>query len=157
MFLSSFRVKGKRPRLTPLINIVLHAKNYYNPPAMPKETPKWLKPDGTDERLVNPLADLIQNFSHYENDNNLPHPKKAEYIESTYPEFVSALMPMAKESIGIWRRLISDLIEHRESPEELINRHEELRRLTLQCLECFVTEQFGSVESFIDWWYQENS
>jgi hypothetical protein len=117
---------------------------------MQQEHPKWLRDDGTDERLVNPIADLVRNFRHYEDDPFPPRQEKALFIEQSYPEFVESLLSIAGQIDDL--DVIGRITSNNQPTEEEIKRHTELVRLQLEQTQQFVLNKYGSVKIFMDWW-----
>lgn len=116
---------------------------------MSTDRPVWLRNDGTDERLVNPIADLVIHFSHNINDGYHPRADKAITIEQSHPEFAQSLLALSSElnSLGVLRKIVTG-----ETPtEDEIKRHEQLIRERLQLTQQFAETNYGSIEDFMRW------
>ena len=115
---------------------------------------KWLRDDDTDERLVNPIADMVRIFSHYESDRGeiIQKQGKAQILERS-TEFTSSLLKLSEElnKLDVMSRIFTD---NKPSKQE-IQKHELLVRQRLQLTETFVVSKFGSTEKFLLWW-EEN-
>ena len=115
----------------------------------PQERPKWLRPDGTDERLVNPTAHMIGFFLNHTECLN-PYAKKAKEIEETHSDFVQKILPIATQilNLDVLQRIFSP-----NKPTETEKRlHTQLYKTELEQVQAFVTRSYGSVEAFMDWW-----
>lgn len=115
------------------------------------DIPKWLRKDGTDERLVNPIGDMVRVFRHYESDRGkiVPKQQKAQDLEND-KDFVASLLDISGrlDSLDVLARIFSD---NKPSKEE-IEEHTLLVRQRLQLVEKFVISRYGSVEDFMEWW-----
>lgn len=115
---------------------------------MCKDRPVWLRDDGTDERLVNPIADMLRYFRET-GDGHLPCAEKVQTIEQSYPGFVSSLLFLTGQLDSL--NLISRTVAGYSPSQEEISQHEQLVRERLQLTQQFVENNYGSVEAFMEW------
>ena len=104
--------------------------------------------DGTDQRLVNVLADLVRNFRHYPGDR-WPHAQVAIQIESQFPAFAHALIRYQDQidALALPEKALAGISI---SPAEF-KKQNQCRQKKLQQLEKFALEHHGSVEAFLLW------
>lgn len=116
---------------------------------MSKDRPVWLRDDGTDEWLVNPIADMVRNFSHFAGDGHPPRADKVQTIEQSHPEFAQSLLALTAQLDSL--DLMSRIVTGNFPSQEEISQHEQLVRERLQITQQFVENTYGSVEAFMKW------
>jgi hypothetical protein len=117
------------------------------------ENPKWLRPDGADERLANPTAMLINIFLP-EADPQRPiiqaKGAKAHELQQRDPQFASQLLAIQTQMDDL--HIITDINEGMMPPPDVLALNDQLETQKLKLVEQEVTTQFGSVEVFMNWW-----
>lgn len=114
------------------------------------ERPKWLRDDGTDERLVNPTASMVDSFSHTSKIVSRSYNGKASTIGTEHPEFIQSLLEITNKIKGfdiVGRVSSGNLLSPAEETE-----FEKLAKTRLELVQKFVTDTYGSVEALMDWW-----